>query len=236
MRIKEFEQKLFLDKGNGGNEFQEIVNLESLGGFRLNNPVEFKIKDSYFDTKDFLLAHNNHYLRLRSKNEKHFITLRLFEFVKDDENVIDEITHPLNDKGIRKVIEKLSDAKFACRSPDYSQIDFSGILRSVGLSSVMAIENTRVEKDIFIEKAENVKVGRIKFDRYAYDSPGHNEFFEIEIDCYERMFLDAVNNFKVALKRIISIPFQETLKSKYRRGMDNQLFVNPLLRYLSGET
>ncbi|MBI5894010.1 MAG: CYTH domain-containing protein [Deltaproteobacteria bacterium] len=229
MQITEIEQKLFLGNNVDEKSFQQIIGRESIGEFALVELNEYKIVDTYFDTKDFALERNSSYLRLRSKNAQHFITLRLLKYEEGIKNIIDEVTHLQNDAGIKIIFSQLAKANILNWQPDFSQPDFLKILKSAGLLEVISVQNDRIEKDIFVE---DIKIGRIKFDRFFYNPYQNQIFFEIEIDTYKNIFLESIKKFRKALKKIIEYPIIETDKSKYKRGIEKVFFVNPILKDL----
>lgn len=215
MHISEKELKLTVNI-EGAQTLNELKNTSKMNNFVLESAKDSLIQDSYLDSESFLLAKNNSYLRIRSKDGVHLITFR-HETLKDRESQIDEITHPINDTGINLIFSKLKEYDYLKENPDFLKPFYSEIFLSGGFREVLRISIKRHEKELYME---DVKVGKIKFDEFFYHYYNPNSiFYEIEIDTYKRVFYSSILEFLDLLKNRYKQRVERQSTSKYKRGL-----------------
>lgn len=216
MRISEKEIKLLVSSEGGNQVFAELKNTSKIDNFILRTSKHSIIQDSYLDSEAFLLAKNNSYLRVRSKNGAHVITFR-HESLKDNQIQIDEVTHPMNDAGVNLAISKLKEFGYIKENPDYSMPFYNEVFQSAGFREMLRLNIKRDESDIYME---DVKIGNIKLDEffYHYYNPA-NIFYEIEIDTYRHVFYASVLELSNLLKKQYNRNIEKQSTSKYKRGL-----------------
>ncbi len=216
MFISEKELKLSVNIEGGAQALKEIEETSKISNFVLKSANDSLIEDSYLDSESFLLAKNNSYLRIRSKDGVHLITFR-HETLKNRETQIDEVTHPMNDAGINLIFPKLKEYDYLREKPDFLKPFYSEIFSSGGLREVLRLSIKRHEKELYME---DVKIGKIKFDEflYHYYSP-KSIFYEIEIDTYRRVFYASVLEFLDLLKKRYNYRVEKQPISKCKRGL-----------------
>jgi len=216
MLISEKELKLTVNS-EGAQIFNELKNTSKMNNFVLRSVNDMLIQDSYLDSDSFLLAKNNSYIRIRSKNGVHLITFR-YEILKNRETQVDEVTHPLNDMGIKLIFSKLKEYDYLKENPDLLKPLYSEVFLSVGFREILRISIKRHERELYME---DIKVGKIKFDEffYHYYNP-NNIFYEIEIDTYRRVFYSSVLEFLDFLKIKYKHSIERQSFSKYKRGLN----------------
>ncbi|MCG2723054.1 MAG: CYTH domain-containing protein [Thermodesulfovibrionales bacterium] len=213
MIISEKERKILINAPDGQRASQEIIELHSLQDFHFEGSSQLKIQDSYLDSKDFILAKRNNYIRLRGKKTGRLITIRL---IKD--GIIDEITHPLNDEGLGIALNVLAENYEELKTPQLTLPNFLEIFQSIGLNEVLRVTLDRIERDIFLE---DLKIGKMKIDVYQYIFPNtFGPFFELELNSYKKAFHKHVDDLiELILKKMEGIVELSEL-SKYSRGIN----------------
>jgi hypothetical protein len=218
MIISEKESKLLIDNQNGRSVIDSIKNLEEIASFRLGKNVSTEIEDAYFDLDKFILAQRNSYLRIRGRNDGHFITIRNKVTRTGDEMVIDELTHPLDTKGVEIALACLAENVRVGGAPKMILPDFYEIFESIGLKEVLRLHLERVERDILLE---DVKIGKMKMDIFHYLRPQKfGPFFEIEVASYKKIFYKSAADFFSTLEAKYDKVAQISDTSKYIRGIN----------------
>ncbi len=218
MIISEKESKLLIDNQHGSRVIDDLKKMDNLGAFALLRGVSNEIRDAYFDTKEFDLARKSAYLRIRGRKDGHYITFRTIKSGASNDAVIDETTHPLDDKGIRMALDGLAEIIKLKGSPQLTLPYFKEILESVGIEEVLRVHIQRVEREIFLEE---IKIGRMKMDTFQYLSPlQFGPFFEIEVDSYKQALHKSAADFFSALKTRFGDMAEVSGTSKYIRGIN----------------
>ncbi|MGO9378204.1 MAG: CYTH domain-containing protein [Dissulfurispiraceae bacterium] len=218
MIISEKESKLLIDNQHGQSVINSIKNLEEIDSFRLSKNIFTEIEDAYFDLNKFELARMNSYLRIRGRNDGHFITIRNRVTQTTDEVVIDELTHPLDTKGLEIALASLAENVQLNGVPKMTLPHFSEILESIGLKEVLRVHIERVERDILLE---DVRIGKMKMDIFHYlRLQNFGPFFEIEVDSYKKIFHKSAADFFSALSARYDKVAQISGISKYIRGIN----------------
>lgn len=217
MIIKEKEIKLSINASDGERVIKEINKLKTINEFNIEKNRGLKIHDAYFDNKSFVLAKNGGYLRFRGKLDGHRITLR--EQKKDKKNIlIDESTYPLDDVGIKQVLNALIKEHNINTEPDIISPSYSEIFQSVGFYDVLRVVLDRKEKDVYLE---DIKICKMKIDKFMYLSPNKlGPFYEIELDSYRKAFHKNKENFISILLGKYKKVMQVSKLSKYARGIN----------------
>jgi hypothetical protein len=216
MLISEKELKLIVNIEGGNQVLNELKNISKIDNFNLVSSNDLIIQDSYLDSESFLLAKNNSYLRIRSKDGTHLITFR-HEIYENNQIRIDEITHSMNDAGVNLALSKLKEYGYLKENPDFLKPFYSEIFLSSGFREVIRLSTKRNGKELYME---DVKIGNIKFDEffYHYFNPD-SIFYEIEIDTYRRVFYASVLEFLDLLKKRYNYRVEKQTVSKYKRGL-----------------
>lgn len=224
VEIHEIELKIFL--GNNCNKFalDEISKSSTIGDFTLKNGKNISIADIYFDGPELHLNQHNSYIRIRNKNDSDYITIR----VQIAPQRIEEMTHALGFIGVKKALNILRE-KGLVDFVDLSKDDFEDMLKSGNLVRILSIKNERHVKELWLKQ---MKLGFVKFDYFFYEPLSQAKFCEIEIDIYDEIVLEGIQGrFKKNLIERIrekGISVTEDITSKYKRGIENKLFINPL--------
>lgn len=218
MIISEKENKLLIDNQHGRSVIDDLKNLIDIESFRLGKNVSAEIEDAYFDLNNFLLAQRSSYLRIRGRNDGHFITVRGKVTRTEEGMVIDELTHPLDTKGLKIALASLSENIRLNGEPKMTLPHFSEILESTGLKEVLRVHINRVERDILLE---DVKIGKMKMDIVHYLQPqDFGPFFEIEVTSYKKMFHNSAEDFLSSISSRYEKVTQISDTSKYVRGVN----------------
>jgi hypothetical protein len=218
MIISEKESKLLIDNQHGRSVIDSVKILEEIGPFRLGKNVFIEIEDAYFDLNKFVLAQRNSYLRIRGRNDGHFITIRNKVVRTEDELVIDELTLPLDTKGVEIALASLAENVRLDGAPKIFLPHFSEIFESIGLKEVLRVHIERVECDILLE---DVRIGKMKMDIFHYLKPQKfGPFFEIEVDSYKKIFYKSAADFFSTLEAKYDGVVQISGTSKYIRGVN----------------
>ncbi len=218
MIISEKESKLLIDNQHGKSVIDNIKKLEDIDPFRLGKNVFTGIEDAYFDLDKFILAQRNSYLRIRGRNDGHFITIRNKVTRTGDEMVIDELTHPLDTKGVEIALASLAENFKLNGAPKMILPHFPEIFESIGLKEVLRVHIERVERDILLE---DVRIGKMKMDIFHYLKPQKfGPFFEIEVDSYKKIFYKSAADFFSTLEVKYDKVAQISGTSKYIRGIN----------------
>ncbi|MCL4458139.1 MAG: CYTH domain-containing protein [Nitrospirae bacterium] len=213
MIIKEKERKLLVNVSDGSQVYEQIMKLEKLGDFHVEGSKHFKTQDIYLDNKEFILAKKSGYLRIRGKTSGHLITIR-----KNKDGVIDEVSHPLDDEGIRIVLAALADNFNIHENPQMILPYFSEVFKSIGLTEVLRVAIDRTERDIFLE---DVGIGKMKIDIFKYLFPKEfGPFYEVEVISYKKAFHGHIDNFISSLKNNYKEVIEGFELSKYFRGIN----------------
>ncbi len=218
MIISEKESKLLIDSKHGQRVMDEMKRLVEIGPFTFGKNVLNEVQDAYFDTKNFDLARKDSYLRIRGRKDGHLITVRHSTTQGRTEAAIDEVTHPLDDKGIQIALSSLAENIKLPGAPQLSLPHFSEILQSVGIEEVLRVRIDRVERELFME---DLKIGRVKMDVFHYVKPQpFGPFFEIEVDSYKQALHKSAADFFANLTARFDEVAQVSSTSKYIRGIN----------------
>lgn len=218
MIISEKEYKLSINASDGKKITEALGQLDDLGDFNIRNSCRFDIQDSYLDTNKFSLAKNGAYLRFRGKANSHLITVRKSNANFKGSISIDEITHPLNDKGVNIVLSELAKNYKINKEPQLIYPNFHEIFQSIGFHEVLRVVLNRQEFEIYFE---DVKVGKMKIDIFNYTQPNKfGPFYEIEIDSYKKVFYKSTDEFVSALVAEYEKGIERSMLSKYIRGLN----------------
>jgi len=221
--IKEIELKIFLGNNCGKQKYDEARQLADIDDFELKNGMNVEIDDTYLDTKDLLLYKHDSYLRIRLKNGASFITVRIPNITGQ----IEEMTHSLGIVGVEKALHDLVEKRIITNY-DSSREDFEEMLFCNNFLEILKVHNERYVKEIWLKE---LKIGIVKFDYYFFKPLNQAKFCEIEIDIYDPVLLDGIHRFKAFLVEFVAGHGFEIIKdnkSKYQRGIENNLFSNPL--------
>jgi len=218
MIISEKERKLLIDSRHGASVIEGIKGLDEIGFFRMGKSVFLDIYDAYFDLDNFALAKKGSYLRIRGRNDGHFITVRNRVTGKHDDLVIDEVTHPLNDRGLEIALANIIENMGAMGTARTNLPHFHEILGSIGIQEVLRVHIERIERDIILE---DVRIGKMKMDSLNYVGPQNfGPFFEIEVDSYKEIFHKSAADFFSTLASRYDEMTRISSTSKYLRGIN----------------
>ena len=218
MIISEKESKLLIDNMHGGSVVEDLKSLPEIATFSLGKNVVTEIEDAYFDFDKFVLGHMNSYLRIRGRNDGHFITIRNRVTRTEDEITVDELTHPLDTRGLQLVLGSLSEIVHLNSSPRIALPHFTEIFESIGMKEVLRVHIDRIERDIL---QEDVRIGKMKIDSFQYTKPqSFGPFFEIEVDSYKKIFHKSASEFFTALSAKYNKVSRNSETSKYVRGIN----------------
>lgn len=215
MIIKEHEIKVLVDIDSGNTVIDELINAKNLGSFDFGPPVSQEIEDIYLDYNDFFLKNNNSYLRIRGRKDLHTITFRK-EVIKHDILEVDEVTHPLSDEGLKIIIKKIETLKFLRATPVLFKPTFLEVFQTIGLHEKLRVNINRVEKELFVE---DVKVGKIKIDKFYYYLKKKDIYYVIEVDTYKKAYYPSVDKFITTLSSQYGDRVSLGHKNKYNRGI-----------------
>jgi hypothetical protein len=217
MIIKEKEIKLLVNSEGGLSVLNYLKKTSEMGNFIFSEErKKILIVDVYFDTDNLMLNKNNQYLRMRSKNGQHFITFSQKIKNHSGDNVVDEITHPLDDAGVNLILNTLNHAQKDLNSPDYSLPNFVEILESIGLREQLRVRIDRIERKLLLE---GIEIGKLKLDNFKFLFQKDIGYFEIEIDFYKKIFSEFVNMFIEHLQTKFKYRLEISNISKYKRGL-----------------
>ncbi|HMK60025.1 MAG TPA: CYTH domain-containing protein [Dissulfurispiraceae bacterium] len=218
MIISEKERKLLIDSHHGRSVVDGIRGRDEIGLFRLGKNIFIDIYDAYFDLDNFPLAKKGSYLRIRGRNDGHFITMRNNVAGKHDDLIVDEVTHPLDDKGLEIAIANITENMGALGTARTNLPHFHEILGSIGIKEVLRVHVERIERDIILD---DVRIGKMKMDSLSYVSPQNfGPFFEIEVDSYKEIFHKSAADFFSELQTKYHEIAQISSTSKYIRGIN----------------
>lgn len=218
MIISEKESKLLIDNQHGQSVIEDIKKMQDIDPFRMGKNVVTEIEDAYFDLEKFVLAQRNAYLRVRGRNDGHFITIRNKVTRTADEVTIDELTHPLDTKGLEIALASLAENVRLNCAPKMMLPHFHEIFESIGFKEVLRVHIDRVERDILLE---DVRIGKMKMDTFHYLRPQNfGPFFEIEVDSYKKIFYKSAEDFFSALAARYDKVARISGTSKYVRGVN----------------
>lgn len=213
MKIAETENKINLTPSQDTKIRAYISKVSGIGDVTFSLQTNYvTCIDAYFDTQDFKLAKTGQYLRLRNKNQSHYITYRKVTTPEIDEN-----TFQLNTKAIQFICEDLHASQPELPPTDYSQPTYLGILQSLRLQEVLRVRLDRVEKAL---SQEELPLGKIKLDRFSYGFEITPEFHELEIVHYDQRLNLLIPRFIETLTKVFG-PFDNSClqPSKYIRGL-----------------
>lgn len=213
--IKEVEIKLLIDQDKGPQIFSDLSELLQIGKFEFGIKNNNNIKDIYFDTPDYIFGKNNAYLRIRCINAKRRITFRIENHSKSKKPIINEITHALNDVGIMHIFNNIGKTNIAKLTPDFSEVLFYDLIKSSGLQRITSAIINRSIRTVFLN---NNKIATINMDQFKYIDI-ENNFFEIEIDIYEKNYQRFGEDLKLLLLQNYKPSLKQNQLSKYGKWL-----------------
>lgn len=209
VQISEIEDKLLMRQYDS-DIIRNLISLDGIGEYGVVGKREERIVDQYFDTQQGILMRNRSYLRCRSKNEDHFITFRKVN------GFVDEITHQLNDLGIRAIIGEMKMHDILQEEPDYSRPTLEGVIESMGLIGSLLVTTRRILGILYYKEVE---FGKIKFDDFCFDANTSRKHFEIEVTVYHQFYREMQCEILNSLILNYRGLFEFNPKSKYMLGM-----------------
>ncbi|HTZ18950.1 MAG TPA: CYTH domain-containing protein [Dissulfurispiraceae bacterium] len=218
MIISEKESKLLIDSRHGKRVIEDMKKIEEIASFTLGRNISNDLHDAYFDSQQYDLARKYSYFRIRGRRDGHFITVRNKTSRVGDDIIIDEVTSPLDDKGVRIALSSLADNITLGGPPQMTLPHFTEIFNSIGLEEVLRVRIERVEREIFME---DIKIGKMKADVFQYIAPQtFGPFFEIEVDSYKQALYKSAKEFFSELSTKFGTVAEVSGTSKYVRGIN----------------
>lgn len=215
MIINEREVKVLVNSEGGNALIKELIRMNYVESFNFGDSFSQTLEDIYLDYDDLMFKNNNSYLRMRGREDLHLITFRK-EIIKHDSIIVDEITHPLSDEGLKVILEKLKDFNFVKSKPVLFKPTFIEVFQTIGISEKLRVNINRIKRELFVE---DIKIGEIKIDKFSYH-PKSDVYYVIEIDTYKKAYHLSIDKLVDILHSKYGYRVEFVHKNKYERGIE----------------
>ena len=170
---------IFKDDSIAPYVFRALLEIDSLRGYRFRQIRKFLIKDTYFDSSDFLLEKNSTVCRFRQFDRNGFLEIKKAEKREKINILYQKDTHPLDspEPGINFIRNKIGR-----------------YLKSNSIGQINPILKVKIHRsEITVEPIHGGSQFLIHLDEVEYRTPENDEFIEKHFEIELKEPSDGVN-------------------------------------------